>query len=138
MRFYLSGPRILGIRPGVSFDANDLRRFAAPSAPRAAVQGSFVYVVKGDHGRVKIGVSTDPSSRLASLQTGSPFPLEFAFVGVSPGNGYDIEAAAHAMLGHMRVSGVLNDAGGRRRRGAKRRLPDRSKAVAARRRGPSG
>jgi hypothetical protein len=112
MRFFFSGPRIFGIRPGVSFSAADFKE--APSAARARapsgeVQGSFVYVVRGDHNLVKIGVSSNPSARLAQLRTGSPFPISFAFIAATPGDGFDIERAAHQMLARQRLNGEWFD-----------------------------
>jgi Meiotically up-regulated gene 113 len=50
--------------------------------------GTYVYVIGGDHGRQKIGVSDDPRRRIGELQTGSPFPLRFAFVGQTDGFGH--------------------------------------------------
>ena len=49
--------------------------------------GSFVYVIEGQAGHHKIGVSRDPIQRLSELQTGSPVPLKFAYIGVTPGTG---------------------------------------------------
>jgi hypothetical protein len=105
MRFFFMGPRILGIRPGVSFGPND---FIKTSAPRGAVgnmTGSFVYVIEGQAGHHKIGVSTDPIQRLATLQTGSPVPLRFAYIGVTPGTGFNIEGRAHELLDAYRKEG---------------------------------
>lgn len=104
MRLYFMGPRMFGglLRLGVSADA---REFRGRQVAASAVQGCFVYVIEGEHGRVKIGISTNPSARLATLQTGSPFALRFVFIGATPGNGFDIEQAAHSMLARFRVSG---------------------------------
>ena len=60
--------------------------------------GSFLYVIRGDHNMVKVGVTTNPSARLASLRTGSAFPIDFDYIAVTPSTGFDIEAGAHAML----------------------------------------
>jgi hypothetical protein len=65
----------------------------------------FVYVISGDHGRQKIGVSNDPRQRIAQLQTGSPFPLKFEFVGLTDGNGYEIEVEAHFLLNRHKATG---------------------------------
>lgn len=105
MKLWFSGPSFFGIRPGVSFDAGQSTQ--RQTAPR--VDGSFVYVVRGDHNMIKIGVTTNPAARLAQLRTGSPFPIEYAFIGATPGNGYDIEQAAHAMLAPHRVNGEWFD-----------------------------
>ena len=67
--------------------------------------GSFVYVIEGHAGHHKIGVSRDPIQRKAELQTGSPFPLRFAYIGVTPGTGYEIEGHAHQLLDAHRKEG---------------------------------
>jgi len=103
MRFWFSGPRIFGVRPGVSFSPDDLRRRA--SGP----SGSFVYVIRGDHNLSKIGVSTNPDARMAQLRTASPFPLEFAYISAIEGDGYDVEQEAHRILGSRRVNGEWFD-----------------------------
>jgi hypothetical protein len=107
MRIWLAGPRLFGglIRPGVSFRPDELLRKRQQEPGKEPIEGSFVYVVTGDHGRVKIGVSTNPSARMAQLRTASAFPLEFAFIGVTPASGYEIEQAAHAILSSHRQSG---------------------------------
>src|SRR5258708_39461574 len=111
MRFFFTGPRIFGIRPGISLGASDFRKaFGAPrrgTVPRSggAMTGSFVYVIEGQAGHHKIGVSRDPIQRLAELQTGSPFPLSFAYIGVTPGTGYNIEGRAHELLDDHRKEG---------------------------------
>lgn len=67
--------------------------------------GVFVYVISGDHGRQKIGVSDNPPQRIKDLQTGSPFRLRFEFVGITEGTGYDIEGEAHFLLHQHRAPG---------------------------------
>jgi hypothetical protein len=109
MRFWFSAPRVFGVRPGVSFGREDFQQ-QRPRQPSAEpITGSFVYVIKGGHNLIKIGVSTNPSARLATLRTISPFPLHMAFVGVTPGTGYDIEAGAHGMLAPHRCNGEWFD-----------------------------
>jgi hypothetical protein len=106
MRFFIIGPRILGIRPGVSFGPSDFRKaFGAKRGATGNMTGSFVYVIEGQAGHHKIGVSRDPIQRLAELQTGSPVPLRFAYIGVTPGTGYNIEGAAHDLLDAHRQEG---------------------------------
>lgn len=102
MRFWIGGPRILGLRTGISFGPEDFRS-AASRAPSASTDGgSFLYVITGDHERVKVGVSANPNRRRAQLQTGSPFPLRLAYSAVTPGTGYDIEAEAKRTLNRYR------------------------------------
>lgn len=94
------------IRPGVSFTPQGaMNGLGLAPQPNALVSGSFVYLAASDHGRVKVGVSTNPSSRLAQLQTSSPFPVHFAYIGVTPGTGYDIERATHQILNEYRCVG---------------------------------
>lgn len=101
MRLFFIGPRIFGIRPGISINPRDLRT----RTPSSTVEGSFLYVVQGTHDLVKIGVSKDPNERLAALQTGSPFPLAMPYIVATPGSGFDIEAEAHRLLDSHRVQG---------------------------------
>lgn len=60
---------------------------------------NYVYVISGDHGRQKIGVSDNPNRRLRELQTGSPYKLRFEFVGEAENGSADaIEVDAHFTL----------------------------------------
>jgi hypothetical protein len=113
MRFFFMGPRILGIRPGISFSVNELLRLATKpkqNKPGEPMTGSFLYVIRGDHQMVKVGVTTNPNARLASLRTASAFPIDYAYIAVTPGDSGDaIEAAAHKMLDKHRCSGEWFD-----------------------------
>jgi Meiotically Up-regulated Gene 113 (MUG113) protein len=112
MRFFFIGPRILGIRRGISFGTNELLRLATKPKhrkPAEPMTGSFVYVIRGDHNMSKVGVTTNPAARLASLRTASAFPIGYSFIAVTPGTGYDIEAGAHAMLASHRCNGEWFD-----------------------------
>lgn len=102
MRFWISGPRMFGglIRPGVSFGREDFRRMS--HAPTAM---DFVYVITSDTGMSKIGITTNPAARLATLQTGSPDRLRMAFTAPAYGKSYAIEQAAHSILAAHRASG---------------------------------
>jgi hypothetical protein len=102
-RFWISGPRIFGIRPGITFRPDEL--FEKPKPRKSASSGSFIYVVQADNGMLKIGVSTNPSARLAQLCTASPFKLSLAYVGALRCDGYAIEAAAHETLSRHRLEG---------------------------------
>jgi T5orf172 domain len=110
MRFWFSGPRIFGHRTGVSFGPEDLRALRNAQRPRQAgaghPDGSFVYVVRGGGNLCKIGVSTNPTARLAQLKTASAFPIPFAFIGGTDGtSGYAIEQEAHRILDRCRAEG---------------------------------
>lgn len=105
MRFWFSGPRILGVRPGVSFGPGDMKEPRA-SRPGAASPVGFVYVVDSGHGRVKVGMSADPRARLATLQTGSAYPLRLAYAAALPAHLMaPVEAGAHAALDNHRAGG---------------------------------
>jgi hypothetical protein len=111
MRFYLFGPRIMGFRPGVSVGPADFAKFtSSTTAPpkgksTAGMVGSFVYVIEDGNGRVKVGTSKDPLRQLAQLRSTSVAPLSFAYIGVTPSEGYDIESAAHAALAKHNAGG---------------------------------
>ncbi len=109
MRLWFSGPRIMGIRTGISIPLNQQRRPAQKSVGKAIDNSGFLYVVRGDHNLTKIGVTTNPRARLAQLKTASAFPVDFAFLGVTPGPGYDIEKEAHRLLDNRRVNGEWFD-----------------------------
>jgi hypothetical protein len=114
MRFFFIGPRVMGIRLGVSFGVNDLLRLATrpkkQNKPGEPMTGGFVYVVRGDHNLVKIGITTNPRARLASLRTGSAFPIEYTYLAVTPGDsGAAIEGAAHQLLDKHRCNGEWFD-----------------------------
>jgi hypothetical protein len=106
MRFFLLGPRLLGLRTGISFGARDFRRAKAPSGTGRNMTGGFVYVLANELGQHKIGSAIDPISRRATLQTGSAQALSFAYIGVAPEGAYTaIERAAHDLLDARRLSG---------------------------------
>jgi hypothetical protein len=67
---------------------------------------AFVYVISGEHGRQKIGCSDNPKQRIKELQTGSPYPLKFEFVGEAENNSAgQIEVEAHFMLNPHKAPG---------------------------------
>jgi hypothetical protein len=67
--------------------------------------GDHVYVINGEHGRVKIGSSINPEQRCAELQTGSPVRLWVEHVTATLGPALPVEIEAHAMLDRYRLSG---------------------------------
>jgi hypothetical protein len=107
MRLWLSGLRVFGIRPGVSFRPDELLQKS--SAPQRLPQGGFIYVISSATGHLKIGVTNDPYARLAQLQTASPSPLVIEYVGALRTDGFAIEAAAHATLANHRMAGEWFD-----------------------------
>lgn len=115
MRFFIGGPRLFGVRTGLLLSPKDLGFGAertTQNAPEGTIDGGFVYVIRGDHNLTKIGFSTNPTARLATLRTASPFPIDFAYVCAVEGDAagaMSIEAAAHAMLTRQRVNGEWFD-----------------------------
>jgi hypothetical protein len=111
MRRYLFGQRIMGFRPGISVGPADIAKFASSTTPpatsngTAGMVGAFVYVIEDGRGRVKIGTSKNPLRRLAQLRSTSGELLNFAYIGVTPSEGFDIERAAHIALAGHRVNG---------------------------------
>ena len=105
MHFFFSGPRIMGIRPGIVLSSRDLQRFFRGSQPATEVEGCFVYVLSGVPGYAKIGVTKDPRARMSALQTGSPHRLKFAALWATPDSGLDIEARSHEILSPTNAAG---------------------------------
>jgi T5orf172 domain len=103
MRFYLFGPRFLGIRTGISFQPSDLRSHKPPKS------SSYVYVIKGDENNVKIGVTKNPEGRLAQLRTGNHATIDYAYLAPTSGDPYAIERAAHTILDRYRLNGEWFD-----------------------------
>lgn len=72
--------------------------------------GRFIYVIsQAITGRQKVGISNDPNDRIRNLQTGSPFPLSFAFVGLTDNVAKAIEDEVHILLDQHRQVGEWFD-----------------------------
>lgn len=103
-RIWFSGPRMGPIRPGISFGLGP-----RPKQPRqretAPASGQCVYVIEGSHGAIKIGISSDPEKRRATLQTGAPHHLFLAFAIYAGDAAFDVEQEAHAILDAHRMPG---------------------------------
>lgn len=97
MRLFLLLPHFFGLRPGVLFRPPHLSK---PSP----ITGAFVYVAESGPS-CKIGVTQAPRARLASLRTGSPRPIDMPYIVATRGDGFDIEARAHAILEAYRQEG---------------------------------
>src|SRR5437879_6248101 len=108
MRFFFTGPRLFGgIRPGISFGPSDFKRFSRPSGAASNTSymtGGFIYVLRDESGRHKIGSSRDPIERRFKLQTGCAEQLSFAYIGVASAGYADIERAAHRLLEHQKIA----------------------------------
>jgi hypothetical protein len=109
MRLLLFGPRLFGLRTGISIGREDFRRAGQTHSGTGSAaidpDHSFVYVVKADNGLCKIGMTTNPAARLAQLRSGSASPLEFAWIGAPKGDTIAIERDAHDMLAKYRKNG---------------------------------
>jgi predicted GIY-YIG superfamily endonuclease len=107
MRFFVFGPRVFGLRTGVSLGREDFARSAGQATSSAAIDPdhSFIYVVKSGNGLCKIGMTTNPNARLAQLRSGSASPLEFAWIGAPKADTIAIEREAHKMLDQYRRNG---------------------------------
>jgi len=101
--------QIFGLRTGIIFRPSGGRRRDRAVPRRGRGGGTFLYVLQGEHGLTKIGVSTNPNARLRQLRTASAFPIDFAFVAATPGTGFDIERKAHATLAPHRLHGEWFD-----------------------------
>jgi hypothetical protein len=72
--------------------------------PRLPPIVRYVYVIGPTRGLQKIGMATDPQTRLAALQTASPVDLLIhAAIAVPFGAAPDVEHQAHRLLGRMCV-----------------------------------
>jgi hypothetical protein len=108
MRFWIAGPRLFRgmIRLGLSFGPEDFRRRPSPRRRQSRqLSGSFIYVIQADNGMLKIGISSNPSARLAQLRTASPSALSFAYIAALRSDGRAVEAEAHRTLAGYRQNG---------------------------------
>ena len=65
----------------------------------------FVYIIQSESGHYKIGKSTgDPSKRVRSLQTGSPFDLTL-ILKIKSSNCHRLEADIHDRFASKRIRG---------------------------------
>lgn len=67
-----------------------------------------LYVVRHEHGFIKIGLSNDPWSRVSSLQTSSPYDLELWLV-VSAIFAQDVEKRLHREFSEFHIRGEWFD-----------------------------
>jgi hypothetical protein len=73
------------------------------SSPSGA---GFLYVVGDDRGRVKIGIASDVTKRINTLQIGQPIKLKLlACFAVPPAQAKTIERRAHRAFAEHRMSG---------------------------------
>lgn len=105
MRFFISKYLGFGLRAGVSTPIRSIfgrnRVIASPI--------EFVYVIAGEHGLVKVGITTNMQARLATLRTASPFRLKPHYALAVAGNAAAIEYEAHRRLASYRQQGEWFD-----------------------------
>lgn len=107
--FLYGGPRLpLGFRLGVGFDP--MRYLRSLGVPRLSLtptsqEGAFLYVISDGQGNCKVGVSQNPLQRIRDLQSGHPERLELAWVALTPGSGYNIEALVKRTTELLRAPG---------------------------------
>lgn len=67
----------------------------------------YVYIIKSEYGPVKIGITNNVDSRLASLQTATPVPLvlEHSFQAKNARAASKVEQRAHSKLSEFRLTG---------------------------------
>ena len=87
--------KVRGIKANLAY-----LKVLCPQKGIPANRKSLYFIVCGD--AVKIGVSSDPVSRLATLATGSPCPLNLL---AEIPNAGDREAECHKRMKHLRLSG---------------------------------
>jgi T5orf172 domain len=107
MRIWFYGPRLAGLRTGLSFGPEDWRAMSRSQSAESAIDPDhfFIYVIKGDNGLCKIGITANPNARLAQLRSTLSFPMDFAWIGAPKGDTIAIERDAHAMLAQYRRNG---------------------------------
>lgn len=70
---------------------------------------TLIYVIRHEHGFVKIGKSNEPRQRLKSLQTACPYDLEIFTAITAIGDWHVIEQAIHDAYAEYRVGGEWFD-----------------------------
>lgn len=109
MRLFAIGPRVAGVRLGVSVSQRDLASLFGGSAYgampdlSAATRDGFIYVIKNAAGRCKVGITGNPIERINNLRTGSAEPIEFAWIGIPEDDTVLIESDALATLDRYRT-----------------------------------
>jgi hypothetical protein len=110
VRLFLFGPRLLHglVQPGISLgpeDFPDVNGGAAPAPGRPLPKDTFLYAIKGNANRCKIGFTDNPNATIALLRKVSASALDFAWIGVPQGDGALIEQDAKAALAQSSANG---------------------------------
>ena len=127
MRIWFSGPRIFGIRTGISFGPADFARpataasparAASPASPASPAKStalpakplfdadhSFIYVIKDNNNRCRVGLSEHPNATLEQVKAATRLPVSLAWIGAPKEEAVAIERDACAMLASYRSRG---------------------------------
>ena len=68
----------------------------------------YVYLIRGNDGKYKIGIAKNPSQRIKQLQTGNSDELQLIDTYLTE-NAYKIESALHNQYAHVRNHGEWFD-----------------------------
>ena len=114
MRLRLNGSKIIAARAGETFGPQDpvTRTRETAGAFKKAGQRSvgFLYIIRGEHGLLKVGSTTDPVARLAELRNTSPFLLHIEYLCFMRADLYlKVEGAVQEALDRYRVNLVWFD-----------------------------
>jgi hypothetical protein len=124
MRIWFSGPRIFGIRTGISFGPADFARTATAARPATAARSasparpnalpakplfdadhSFIYVITDNKNRCRIGLTEYPNATLQQVRAAARLPVSLAWIGAPKEEAVAIERDACAMLATYRSRG---------------------------------
>jgi hypothetical protein len=107
VRVWIGGPRILGMRTGVSLGREDFQSLRGSTQVKGSKPTpAFIYVIQDVENRVKVGITADPASRLNALQTTSATKLTLLYVAaVKSSDAFAVEQVAHGILSKSRQSG---------------------------------
>lgn len=101
--FFETATKTEVVHPGWKSYVDKVRAPSSLSPAEALDTQPLLYFIQAEiGGPIKIGVSTDPQARLATLQSGSPFPLRI--LATAPG-GYEYESELHARFTKDRLHG---------------------------------
>ena len=68
----------------------------------------YVYLIRGNDGKYKIGIAKNPAQRIKQLQTGNSDKLQLIETYQSE-NAFKIETSLHHQYGHLRAHGEWFD-----------------------------
>lgn len=88
MRVWLSGPRMMGLRPGISMNVNELAGSASKSSSVEKPTGCFVYVLHNvAKNLVRVGTTDNPFTERAMFESATSDQLDLSYIAAVPGDG---------------------------------------------------